>query len=69
MAGSGPRPDEEPPPSVIGRVVRILAVFSPEVPRLTVTEIARRTGVPLGTVKTRIRNGIARLRKEMGAES
>ncbi|OYO19538.1 IclR family transcriptional regulator [Enemella evansiae] len=47
MAGSGPRPDEEPPPSVIGRVVRILAVFSPEVPRLTVTEIARRTGLPL----------------------
>lgn len=47
MEGNGPDASGAPPPSVIGRVVRILAVFSPEVPRLTVTEIARRTGLPL----------------------
>ncbi|MBO3725412.1 sigma-70 family RNA polymerase sigma factor [Actinomyces bowdenii] len=35
---------------------------------LTHQEIARRTGVPLGTVKSRIRSGMARLRKELGVE-
>jgi RNA polymerase sigma-70 factor, ECF subfamily len=35
---------------------------------LTADEIARRAGVPLGTAKSRIRLGLAKLRAEMGAE-
>lgn len=34
---------------------------------LTHTEISERTGIPLGTVKTRIRSAIASLRKAMAA--
>lgn len=44
------------------RSTLVLAYFT----GLTHAEISRRTGVPLGTVKTRIRDGIARLRTEMG---
>jgi RNA polymerase sigma-70 factor (ECF subfamily) len=35
---------------------------------LTADEIARRAGVPLGTAKSRLRLGLAKLRSEMGAE-
>jgi RNA polymerase sigma-70 factor (ECF subfamily) len=35
---------------------------------LSQTEIARRTGAPLGTVKSRVRLGMARLRERLGAE-
>lgn len=34
---------------------------------LTADEIARRSGVPLGTAKSRIRLGLAKLREEIGA--
>jgi RNA polymerase sigma-70 factor (ECF subfamily) len=32
---------------------------------ITHEEIARRTGIPLGTIKTRIRSGLRRLRDEL----
>ena len=35
---------------------------------LTHSQIAERTGTPLGTVKTRVRDGVARLRSEMGVD-
>jgi RNA polymerase sigma-70 factor (ECF subfamily) len=34
---------------------------------LTAQEIATRTDVPLGTVKSRVRRGLARLRSDLGA--
>ena len=46
------------------RVVLSLAFWS----GLSQTEIARRTGAPLGTVKSRVRLGMARLRERLGAE-
>lgn len=46
------------------RSTLVLAYFT----GLTHAEIARRTGVPLGTVKTRIRDGIAKLRTQMGVD-
>lgn len=35
--------------SMLGRFVRILETFTPATPRLTVSELARRTGLPLAT--------------------
>lgn len=35
--------------SMLGRIVRILEAFTPAAPRLTVSELARRTGLPLAT--------------------
>lgn len=46
------------------RSTLVLAYFT----ELTHRQIAERTGVPLGTVKTRIRDGIAKLRAHMGVE-
>ncbi len=47
------------------REVLVLAFFS----GLSQTEIAARTGVPLGTVKGRARLGMARLRKALAGET
>ena len=35
---------------------------------LTHTEIAQRMGVPLGTVKSRIRDGVAKMRTHLGGQ-
>jgi RNA polymerase sigma-70 factor (ECF subfamily) len=58
-----------------GRVREALAALPPEQRTLielgffegvTHQELARRTGTPLGTVKTRIRTGLLALRKNLG---
>lgn len=41
---------EEPTKSVTGRALTVLAAFDVQHPRLTLTELSRRTGLPLATV-------------------
>jgi RNA polymerase sigma-70 factor, ECF subfamily len=82
VAQDGPRPDERPDHlaqrAADSRTVRDALRELPESQReaivlaywggLTADEIARRAGVPLGTAKSRIRLGLARLRDYLGAE-
>jgi RNA polymerase sigma-70 factor, ECF subfamily len=71
-----PRPDEEALDGSDRRAVRDALGRLPDPQRealvlaywggLTAEQIARRSGVPLGTAKSRIRLGLARLRTEVG---
>ena len=82
-AGPAARADDEPERRVLGRESRrelvSLIAGLPEAYRsvvalrfsdeLSIEEIARATGVPEGTVKSRLHRAIAQLRRQLGSET
>jgi RNA polymerase sigma-70 factor (ECF subfamily) len=77
FAATGPSPEAQTITAADARAVRTALASLPETQRtlvelayfegLTHTELAARTGTPLGTVKTRLRTAMASLREALGS--